>query len=210
MSILPRIIFRFKTDEKNIALTFDDGPHPEYTPIILDTLKRENIQATFFVTGQNAETYPGLIQRISEDGHEIANHGYSHRNLIFKSKKFIQREIEKTDTILRDLGITGKIHFRPPYGRILINCFLVAQKLDKKIILWNIPTKDYRITDSKKILLKIKKRLKPGGIIVLHDSKYNNIMNDKGDDPTIITVKQICKTLPEQGYKFKTISDLID
>lgn len=210
MGIMPKIIFKVKTKEKVIALTFDDGPHPFYTPQIIDILAIKNIKATFFVTGENIEANKKLTTRMIAEGHELGNHSYYHKNLIFKNSKYIKEEILRTDRILRKIGYKGDIHFRPPFGRILFTAALVLASLNKNIIMWNVPTKDYKEKDKNTILNRINKRIKPGAIIVLHDSgiiRTGKLINRQA---TVDTVNVLIDNLHQQGYKFKKISELIN
>jgi chitin deacetylase len=101
-----RCIHRVHTSEKVIALTFDDGPSSQ-TKEILDVLRLNEVPATFFILGKNAEQFPDLVRQISEEGHDIGNHSYSHQPLIFQSLAFIQEEIEKTDQIIKQSGYQG-------------------------------------------------------------------------------------------------------
>ena len=103
-------------DIGKIALTFDDGPHPYYTEQLLDGLKERGVKATFFVTGENAQLHPDIIQRMDEEGHLIGNHTYSHIQLTDNNREKFREELIKTNEII--MGITGKevIYVRPPYG----------------------------------------------------------------------------------------------
>ncbi|MDP8203739.1 MAG: polysaccharide deacetylase family protein [Candidatus Tenebribacter mawsonii] len=210
MRVFPKFIYKVITKEKLVALTFDDGPHPEFTVYLLDLFKKKGIRATFFVTGKNIEKHKDIIIRMIKDGHELGNHSYSHKNLIFKKKNKIKEEIEKTDMLLRELGVKGKILFRPPFGRILFAASHVLVALNKKVIMWNVPTKDYKLNDPKVILKRIYKRIKPGSIIVLHDSGIDRVGNKINRQATIIAVKALLDELPKRGYKFMTVSELIN
>ena len=189
--------------EKSIALTFDDGPHPLFTVSILKSLAEYNIKATFFITGKDAEEHSELVQKIIHEGHEIGNHSFSHKSLIFRSIIFIINEIEKTDKILKNLGVKGEIYFRPPYGRIGAIARMVLRKMRKKIILWDNGPKDFKCLSCEEVVDKVLKKLKPGSIIVLHDG---------GGVDRSITVKAVDMLIPEilkKGYKFQTVSELI-
>ncbi|MDA3813717.1 MAG: polysaccharide deacetylase family protein [Candidatus Cloacimonetes bacterium] len=210
MGVFPKFIFRVRIKENLVALTFDDGPHPEFTKELLDLFKERGIKATFFVTGEKIEKHREIIKRMIADGHELGNHSYSHKNLIFKKKSKIKEEIQKTDYLLRDLGVKGEIHFRPPYGRLLFSAFAVLASLNKKVIMWNIPTKDYKERDPKVILSRIYKRIKPGSIIVLHDSGIERTGKEIDRQATIDAVKELINELPKKVYKFRTVSELID
>ena len=114
----PKIIFGFKTKQKSICLTFDDGPHPVYTPKILEILAKHGVKATFFISGNKIQKYKKIVEQMISEGHEVGNHGYSHRNFIFKNKEYILNEIEQTDLLLRECGAGEEIVFRPPFGRM--------------------------------------------------------------------------------------------
>ena len=209
MGIIPKIIFKAKIKEKLVALTFDDGPHPEFTIELLDIFKENGIKATFFVTGKNIEKHKNIINRMIAEGHELGNHTYSHKNLIFKKKSMIFEEIERTDKLLHDLGVKGDIFFRPPYGRILFSAAAVLASLNKKVIMWNIPTKDYKENDPDIILKRIYKRIKPGSIIELHDYGVERAGKKIDRQATINAVKILINELPKRGYGFRTVSELI-
>ena len=101
---------------KKIALTFDDGPHPVYTPVLLDGLAKRKVKATFFITGENAEACPELIKRMQEEGHLIGNHTYSHIQLTQDNREQFKAELMKTNTIIEEITGQGVTYVRPPYG----------------------------------------------------------------------------------------------
>jgi peptidoglycan-N-acetylglucosamine deacetylase len=204
----PEIIFGFKTKDKSICLTFDDGPHPVFTPKILEVLAKHNVKATFFISGRKILTYQNIVEKTINEDHDVGNHGFSHRNFIFKNKEFILKEIARTDELLRTCGAKGEITFRPPYGRMSLKALLLLGKMKKKIIMWNIPTNDYKATNSEMILKKILKKIKPGGIIIVHDA--GKLIESKVDRTfTIEAVEQIIVELQKKDYKFKTISEML-
>lgn len=203
----PKIVFGFKTKEKTICLTFDDGPHPDYTPQILDLLAEYKIKATFFILGSKIRNYREIVERIIREGHQVGNHGYSHRNLIFKKKGFILTEINKTDELLRECGAEGDIVFRPPYGRMSLRTLLLLGKLNKKVIMWNIPSKDYKAENSRRILSRIRRRLKPGAIIVMHDAGKEDVSVNRKSGVQALNI--LLSELSAAGYSFRTISELL-
>jgi len=210
MGVFPKFIYKIKTNEKFVALTFDDGPHPLFTNRLLDIFKEKGIKATFFVAGNKIEKHKKIISRMIAEGHELGNHSYSHKNLIFKKKSMIREEIEKTDRLLRELGVKGDIHFRPPFGRLLFAACSVIASLNKKVIMWNVPTRDFKESDPNVILKRIYKRIKPGAIIVLHDSGIERPGKKIDRQATIDVVKMLIDGLPKRGYEFRTISELIN
>ena len=156
--------------ESKTYLTFDDGPHPEITPQILDILKKYNQKATFFCIGKNIEQYPEISKQIHDEGHTIGNHSFSHSFYFdfFRTKKVIA-ELEKTNTLIKN--ITGKECkiFRPPYGVTNPNIAKAVKKLNLQLIGWKIRSLD--TVKNKKTVLKRLEKAKPGDIILFHDTK---------------------------------------
>lgn len=149
---------------KKVYLTFDDGPNPETTPFILNTLKRFEAKGTFFLLGKNAKAYPDLVKQILMEGHQIGNHTYNHLNGWKTNNQEYFQDIEKAK-----IEIASTL-FRPPYGKIKIS---QAKQLSKsyKVIMWHLSAQDYRPDFiGKKCLESLKKNTKSGSIIVFHDS----------------------------------------
>ncbi len=200
--LIGQAFFKVNTTEKIIALTFDDGPSPIFTPQILDILKKHIIKATFFVLGEKAQKYPELLKRIYEEGHEIGNHSWSHRRLIFKSPSFIRREILETDRIIREAGYKGPIHFRAPYGNKLIILPWILKTMDRPHILFDIIPKDWELPSPHLISQRVMDELHPGAIILLHDGD--------GDRSNAVTALDgLIADINKRGYKFLKITDLL-
>lgn len=153
-----------------LALTFDDGPHPVHTPAVLERLERYDLRATFFVIGQQVERYPDLILRMTQAGHEVANHTYSHSEPSATPASALQEEVLKTDAIL--LGLTGSkaTTFRPPKGELSWSKLSRLWQLQKTVALWNVDPKDYRMTSMDQITAWCRSyRPSNGDIVLLHD-----------------------------------------
>lgn len=160
----PEAIFRIRTDEKIACLTFDDGPDPDSTPLILDILSKHKIKAHFFCRGSAAEKYPELLRRIVSEGHLTGNHTYSHLKGWKTSVKSYVEDVE------RAAALTSAEWFRPPYGRLRPGQYGSLKK-HYKIVFWDIMPYDFDKSFSEEASLKsMMKRLRPGSIIVLHDS----------------------------------------
>ena len=159
-----------RTKIKEVALTFDDGPH-EKTIEILDVLLKYNAKATFFCIGKQIEKYPETFQRIIVEGHTIGNHTYSHSNNtgFLSSSKMIE-EIEKCDEVISKIGNIKTNFYRPPFGVTNPNIAKAISKTQKKSIGWNVRSLDTVIDDEKKIYNRITKNLNKGSIILLHDT----------------------------------------
>ena len=190
-------------EENKIALTFDDGPHPIYTPIILDILKEYGVQATFFVIGENAERHPDLIRRILAEGHEIGNHTYLHKNLKEHTMDCVCHEIVQTEeTILRISEQRTKI-LRPPGGLYDNHVCDAAEILDYDIILWTLDTLDWKHPTPDEIVKNISANIKSGDIILCHD------FIGGAPSPTPDAMRQVIPLLIERGYSFVSVSSLI-
>jgi peptidoglycan/xylan/chitin deacetylase (PgdA/CDA1 family) len=168
-------IFRIKTTEKALYLTFDDGPDPVSTPKLLDILKGYNIKALFFCNGMEAEKYSGLISQILNEGHAVGNHGYSHLDGWRTNCESYLADTKRASAFTSD-----KI-FRPPFGHLRFSQYRILKK-KIKIVFWDLMPYDFDPTlGSKKSLEILKKKLRPGSIIVLHDkasSCVNSILDE--------------------------------
>ena len=162
---------RKKTIEKEVALTFDDGPNAEYTPKILDILKQWNVKATFFCIGSEVEKNPQLAAKIAEEGHLIGNHSYSHVNSfpLFSAKK-MSVDLRRCEEALQ--SATGKTvrFFRPPFGVTNPTLKRALKKFDYHVIGWNIRSLDTSTKDADKVVSRIIQQIRPGSVILLHDT----------------------------------------
>ncbi len=192
--------------EKVVALTFDDGPHPKYTNQILDILNKYDAKATFFVLGKFAETYPKIVQRQWKEGHEIGNHTYSHININKTSREKLQEEYEKTQNIIYSLTKREPRVFRPPYGSFDEKAMDIVEKNNSIIVLWSAhqDSKDWSNPEIDKIVNTTLSNIKNGDIILFHDYVYY----DKSH--TVEALNRILPELKNRGYKFVTVSQLID
>ncbi|MCS6949567.1 MAG: polysaccharide deacetylase family protein [bacterium] len=185
--------------KKWIALTFDDGPHPEYTPRLLDILQRYNVRATFFVVGKMAEKHPDLLRQQAQAGHSIGNHTYHHVNLTRIPPADVAAEIKACGEVIQ--SITGKAPhlFRPPGGDYDRNVAEVAEALGYWIVLWTDDPGDYAKPPEKELRQKLFSRISNGGIILLHD----------GVEETIDLLPDLIEYLQSQGYKLVTIDEML-
>ena len=165
--LYPEAIFRLETSRSMLCLTFDDGPDPESTPALLDILDRYGIKAMFFCCGSKAEANYGIMSRIISDGHLIGNHGFSHLDGWKTPDK------EYIDDVNRAAPSTSEIFFRPPFGRLSRQQYLILKE-KYRIIFWDLMPFDFDFSfGGEKTLAILKKRIRPGSIIVLHD--MNNL-----------------------------------
>lgn len=199
-----RIVPRVNTSRPIVALTFDDGPQPPYTDGLLSVLREKGAKATFFVIGAQLEEFPALGGQIVREGHELGNHSYSHRRMVFKSQAFIRGEIERTDELIRRTGYVGEIHFRSPYGKKLLLLPLYLTGVNKKNIFIDVaPDSDPKVAGSAdKIVEHVLTNARPGSIILLHAENRHRAESFKA-------VPGIIDGLKSRGYSFVTVSELL-
>lgn len=197
------IYYCHKNNSQKIALTFDDGPHPKYTRKILDILKKYDIKATFFVIGQNIEYYPGILEEIIDEGHEIGNHTYNHKHTKQLNESDFDREVKSCDKIVEEVCNYKIKLFRPPEGFVDSKVKQVADELEYSIILWNIDTRDWAHSTPAEIERNVLTNVTAGDIILMHD--YTS-----GKNTTIEALERIIPKLLSEGYKFVKISELIE
>lgn len=195
------------TNEKIIALTFDDGPDEDFTPQILDILKKYNVKATFYVIGEKVQYNKKIIKREFEEGHEIGNHTYTHINVSKNGYNKINKEIGDTQSAVKSVtGVYPKT-FRPPYRAISRDMCEIIKKKDMNIVLWSyVDARDWESPGVNSIIKSIEDGIQNGCIILLHD--YNKVRSPKSQ--TIEALEIIIPDLIEKGYKFVTISELIE
>jgi peptidoglycan-N-acetylglucosamine deacetylase len=158
------------TEEPVTALTFDDGPHPEYTPWLLDILERYGARGTFFMLGDSASKHPELVKRIAQAGHAIGNHSWDHPSFPLIPSGERRRQIQACE---RALVPFGQKLFRPPYGEQSIMSRLDAFSLGYAVIGWNVDVGDWCETDSFLMADRLVKGIHPGSVVVFHDALYD-------------------------------------
>lgn len=198
------IVWDVSTDRKVVALTFDDGPDPSDTPAILELLRQYRAKATFFVVGKRAEQYPELVRMEFEEGHEVANHSYSHSYFGRKSPEWIRGDMLKAEKTLLSITGTKPVLFRPPGGYYGDNVVRAASGADYRIILWSWhqDTGDWDTPGVPHIVNKVLNHTRNGDIILFHDFVY-------GKTQTVDALKIILPRLEEEGYRFVTVSELL-
>lgn len=187
-----------KLSTNEILFTFDDGPNPEYTPKILAILKANNIKAIFFLIGKEVEKHPEIVKQIVAEGHVIGNHSYSHSNSFgFFSTKKVKEDLSKAQlAIQKIIGVPPKL-FRPPVGVTNPNIAKAIKELKFKTIGWNLRTLDTVTTDKQKLINKISTNLKPGSIVLFHDTQK----------VTLQALPEIIELCRKKGMQFANISN---
>jgi peptidoglycan-N-acetylglucosamine deacetylase len=202
-----RVFLRGRT-EREIALTFDDGPDPVYTPKLLDLLSKEGAKATFFVVGENAERYPEIIARIHDEGHIIGIHNYVHHTNWFMRPRTVKRQIHRTSDIIK--RITGKrpMYYRPPWG--IVNVFDYANLGYLQIVLWTSMFRDWRKrVGADKLYKRMRRHLRPGEVFLLHDCGVTFGADRDAPAHTIAALERILEDGRNLGYRFVGIDEMI-
>ncbi|MFA5071436.1 MAG: polysaccharide deacetylase family protein [Candidatus Pacearchaeota archaeon] len=195
--------FKGKNAENKVALTFDDGPSEE-TEKVLDILKKNNAKGTFFIWGQRIKGREEIIKRAIREGNEIGNHTYSHKNLWFISKEKITQEIKDCDKELEKIGIKTNL-FRPPKFRMGINLFKTLKKLNKKLILCDAISNDWRKKGIEYAVKRVLKKTKNGSIVNFHD-----YIEGVGTNEELIPILERVLSKLKNKYKFITVSELLE
>ena len=186
-------------EKKEIALTFDDGPHPQFTPRLLAILKEYDVKATFFLVGEKAEEAPYLVKAEAAEGHCIGNHTYHHVNLTKIPSEYVATEIKACGEVLEKITGQAPHLFRPPGGDFNAEVALVPSTLGYAMVLWTDDPGDYASPGSQVILERTLKHATNGGIILLHD----------GIPQTMDILPQLITTLRAEGYQFVTIDEMM-
>jgi peptidoglycan/xylan/chitin deacetylase (PgdA/CDA1 family) len=185
--LYPEGLFRIKTEEKILYLTFDDGPDPGSTPALLKILEKNHVKALFFCRGEAAEKFPDIIDAIRNGGHIIGNHGYSHLD---GWKTCAEKYC---DDIKNAARVTSDRYFRPPYGHLTISQYLEIRKTFK-IIFWDIMAYDFdKSFGTERSLCLLNRKIRPGSIIVLHDTP---------ESACNIFIEDFIMTTVSKGYRF--------
>ncbi len=209
-AIIPDIWFRFISSlvlkrgdksRKYVFFTFDDGPHPIYTPQILDILEKNKVKATFFFLGKKAEEFPEIVRLAKEKGHTIGSHGYSHRPVWFLSPSATIEEFKKADSII--CSILGELpkYIRPPWGGFNLSMLRFLNNSERLFVLWSLDSRDWQKgTSLEKVIERVLNRIEPGDIILFHDGRWNDISKK-----TVEALQILIEKLRERGYEISSL-----
>ncbi len=191
-----------KTDGMQIALTFDDGPHPTQTSQILSVLEKYNVHATFFMVGVNVVNYPDAARAVLRAGHEVGNHTYSHYHMRDLGTRALEEELGRCEDVLEELCEYRPHLFRPPEGMITKDVERYSEQGDYALILWSLDTRDWEHKTTEEIVESVLSRVQPGDIILMHDYIGKN-----SNTPQALEI--LLPKLLERGYEPVTVSRLL-
>jgi peptidoglycan/xylan/chitin deacetylase (PgdA/CDA1 family) len=200
-TVAPGVTFDWvHVDGPYIAMTFDDGPSAKLTPKLLDLLAAHHIKATFFLIGENAAENPEIVAREMREGHEVANHSWSHPNFGKMGDDGVRSQIRRTDDAIKSATGSSPTLLRPPYGSITARQKKwINQEFGYKIVLWDVDPLDWRRPGPSVVCNRIVKNTRAGSIVLAHDIHPG----------TIEAMPCVLKELEAKGFKFVTVSELI-
>jgi peptidoglycan-N-acetylglucosamine deacetylase len=192
-------MWRGNPARKEIALTFDDGPHPPFTQRLLALLKQLNVKATFFLVGKKVDKAPDVVNLIARDGHEVANHTYHHLNLDKMTQAEAATEIRLGNEAIRRACGKTPVVFRPPGGHHLTHVLRAAGDMHMTVILWTDDPADFANPGADVIVSRILEQVGSGSDILLHD----------GVEQTLEMLPDLVARLRQSGYRFVTVSEMV-
>jgi len=187
---------REEAEIKQIALTFDDGPHPYYTEQLLDGLKERGVVVTFFVTGEHASLHPEIIKRMHEEGHVIGNHTYSHMQLRKDNREAFKKELQHTNQVIKELTGEDVVYVRPPYGSWDRE---IEKELNMIPVLWSVDPMDWCTENARTVAQRVREKVEDNSIVLLHDYF----------DTSVTAALEIVDELLEEGYEFVTVEEMV-
>lgn len=207
--VLP--VFRTLTDERLVALTYDDGPHPVHTPAVLDRLAAHGARATFFVLADRALRHPHLVRRIVREGHELAVHGVDHRRLTDVPAPVAVRRVLRARRTVEGVGGVPVRHFRPPYGAHTpaLVALLRARRLET--VLWTAEGRDWENRTEADIAAHVRAGVFPGSVVLLHDDRADPELSQPGDLPRFDrghATALVLEDLAAAGCRSVTVAEL--
>jgi peptidoglycan/xylan/chitin deacetylase (PgdA/CDA1 family) len=199
--IFPQWLWRLPNGDGQIALTFDDGPDPNTTPALLETLAKLDVRATFFIVGSKIEGNSGLLKRAVIDGHVLANHGYHHANHALYSRAALRSSIQRTEEAMTALDVQPLRLFRPPYGFFRPGMASELTRLGYRGIMWTAHLRDWKPQSAAMLERRAGRAFDDGSIILLHDS------HAAGPQSLSRILTRLAADVRERGFHFVTLQN---
>lgn len=197
---VPALLNRVETSLRHIALTFDDGPHPSHTPLLLDILAQGRARATFYVIGQQVRRFPEIARRIVAEGHELGNHTWDHPTLSRMGEGAVLAQIDRAQDVIADVTGFAPVSMRPPYGAIQPGqSRMILSRRAMPTILWSVDPEDWRRPGASVVARRMLQGARPGGILLAHDIH----------GATVRAIPEVLQGLAAQGLATVTVSELM-
>lgn len=199
--LLPRsVLMRGSQTRSEIAISFDDGPHPQQTPLLLEALAEAEVSATFFLQGDHAAKWPALVRDIHRAGHQVANHGYLHHRARGRTTLDVIDDVERTQSLLQDLvGAELRRDFRPPYGNTTLRAFAGLASRGYRFVFWTVDSLDSFCTDASSLISQFANvRVHRGDIVLFHEDYAH----------TVSAIPAIVGQLQSAGFSLRKVDQL--
>jgi peptidoglycan/xylan/chitin deacetylase (PgdA/CDA1 family) len=203
--LTPACAWRGPRGARRLALTFDDGPDPVWTPRLLDALGAAGVRGTFFLIGERAARAPELVRRMAAEGHEVGNHSWSHRSLWLCGPRATEDQIRRAHDRLADLAGAAPRHFRPPWGMVNAATFPALRRLGERCVFWSIQPEGQRPAPAARQVDYVLGRAHAGAIVDLHDAEGTPAAPVR----LMEALPALLDGLRERGYAFTTVADLL-
>ncbi len=203
--LTPASVWRGPATARRVALTFDDGPDPVWTPRVLDLLAARRVSASFFLVGERATRAPEVVRRIAAQGHEVASHAWTHRSLWFLGPRATESQVARTHELLTALTGDEPRHFRPPWGMVNGALFGALRRHGERLVFWSIQPEGLRPVTADRQTRHVLERAHPGAIVDLHDAEGTPAAPERllGALPSMID------GLRNAGYELTTVAELL-
>jgi peptidoglycan/xylan/chitin deacetylase (PgdA/CDA1 family) len=203
--LTPACVWRGPGGPRRLALTFDDGPDPVWTPRLLDLLAAAGVRGTFFLIGERAARAPELVRRMAAEGHEIGNHSWSHRSLWLCGPRATEQQIRRGHEQIAELTGLAPRHFRPPWGMVNAAMFAAVRRLGERCVFWSIQPEARRPAPATRQVAHVLARAHPGAIVDLHDAEGTPAAPAR----LLEAMPALLDGLRERGYALTTVADLL-
>ena len=203
--LTPASVWRGPATARRIALTFDDGPDPVWTPRVLDGLAGRGVRASFFLVGERAARAPETVRRIVEAGHEVASHGWSHRSLWLCGPQRTANEIARAHDVLAGLAGRAQRHFRPPWGMVNVAMFGALRRCGERCVFWSIQPEGLRPAPAARQVRHVLSRAHPGAIVDLHDAEGT----PRAPARLVAALPLMIDGLRDGDYELVTVAELL-
>jgi peptidoglycan-N-acetylglucosamine deacetylase len=193
--------------ERQLALTYDDGPNDPHTLRLLEVLERHQVHATLFIIGRHARQRPEIVREIGKAGHVVGNHTFTHPLLTFKSESEIRKELGDCRSALQDAVGEHSNLFRPPFGGRRPAVLRIAREMGLEPVMWNVTGYDWNVPPAAVIERKVARRIRGGDVILLHDGGHRAMGADRSQ--TIVATERLITRYKSEGYEFATIPEMM-
>ena len=192
---------------KTLALSYDDGPNDPWTLKLLEVLEKHRVAATFFMVGRYVRERPEIARAVSQAGHAVGNHAYSHPNLIFANATRLRQELEETSKAIEEATGTRPVLFRPPFGGRRPGTFAMARELRMVPVMWRVTCYDWSAKSHQQILKHARRQIRGGEVILLHDGGHIRMGEDRS--ATVRATDELIAEYKDRGFAFVTVPEMM-